>query len=98
MCGKNTRWFMGEKPKALIFTGCVINIPATIFNAVIAPVGLWGDNRYIILSIGVFLQILCNVLMLYTSIIDPGILPATFVSKEAKETVDKKYINIRHKG
>ena len=36
--------------------------------------------------------------MFYTSCVDPGIIPATFVSKEARNKVNSKYININHKG
>ena len=55
MCGHKKRLFMGKSPKALIITGCMINIPATYFNAAVAPVPLWDDYRYLILAIGVFL-------------------------------------------
>ena len=55
MCGRNKRCFMGEKPKALIFTGAMINIPGTFFNAAIAPVPLWGDLSYLLLALGLFL-------------------------------------------
>jgi len=85
---------MGERPNALIFTFCVINIPATLFNILVAPVPLWGEYRYMIVILGVFLQLASTFLMFYTSCIDPGIVPATFISKEAKSKVDKKYINI----
>jgi len=37
-------------------------------------------------------------LMLWTSVIDPGIIPATFYSKDAKFAVDKRYLNIKHKN
>lgn len=99
MCGRTSRCFMGEKPKALLFTGSMINVPATFFNIFVAPVSLFGDtNRYIILAIGVFLQMTSNALMLWTSVIDPGIIPATFYSKDAKFAVDKRYLNIKHKN
>ena len=75
---------MGERPKALIFTGCMINIPATLFNALIASSSLWGESRSLILFLGVGLQILCTVLMLVAGGVDPGIIPATFLSKNAR--------------
>ena len=98
MCGRHARCFMGEQPKALIFTFSMINIPATFFNAAIAPVPLWGEQRYLILTLGIILQIASTILMFYTSCIDPGIVPATLISKDAKSKVDKKYINIKHKN
>jgi len=55
MCGRNARIFMGVQPKALIFTGLVINIPATYFNVLIAPAGLWGDYSYGLTTFGIFL-------------------------------------------
>ena len=97
MCGRHRRCFMGTRPKALIFTGLMINIPATLFNTLIAPVSLWGENRYLLISLGVFLQIMCTVMMIYAGSVDPGIIPATFVSKEAINKVDRKYTCIHNK-
>ncbi len=99
MCKGKSRCFMGRHPKVLLFTGSLINVPATFFNVAIAPVPLWGEpNRYILLSLGVFLQIMCTVLMLWTSTIDPGIIPATFFTKEARYAVDKRYLSIKRKS
>ena len=84
MCGRHARCFMGQQPKALIFTFSVINIPATYFNVAIAPVSLWGEKRHLILIVGILLQIVSTILMFYTSCIDPGIVPATLISKNAK--------------
>ena len=97
MCGRNKRCFFGVQPKALIFTFCMINIPATFFNIAVAPAAIWGDHRYVILALGVFLQILSTALMFLTGSVDPGIVPATFISKEALPKVGKKYVNIKHK-
>ena len=36
--------------------------------------------------------------MLYTGCVDPGIIPATFISRDAINKVDPKYTNIHHKG
>lgn len=36
--------------------------------------------------------------MLYAGGQDPGIIPATFISREARHLVDKKYLSIRHKN
>ena len=98
MCGRKARCFLGEKPKALLFTFMMVNIPATFFNSAIAPVPLWGESKYYILAVGLFLQLTANFLMFYTSMIDPGIVPATFVSKEAFDKLDKKYTHIKHKS
>lgn len=77
----------------------MINIPATYFNALIAPASLWGDSTsYTLLTFGILLQLTCTFLMFYTSCVDPGIIPATFISKEARNKVDKKYISIKHKS
>ena len=38
MIGKDFRLFFGEKPKAIIVTFIIINIPATYFNVMIAGV------------------------------------------------------------
>ena len=90
---------MGEKPKALFVTFLIVNIPATFFNAAIAPVSLWGeDYRYMMVAIGIFLQLAANLLMFYTSMIDPGIVPATFISRDANSKIDKKYKHIKHKS
>ena len=98
MCGSSARLLMGEQPKALIFTGLVINIPATYFNALVATASLWGDYSYGLTLFGIALQLTCTFLMFYTSCVDPGIIPATFISKEARNKVNKKYINIKHKS
>ena len=99
MCGRRTRCFMGHRPKALIFTSFMINIPATFFNAAIAPVALWGNpTRNFLPMFGIFLQIMCNVLMIWTSVVDPGILPATYVSWRARNKIDKKYFQIKNKS
>jgi len=97
MCGRHSRCFFGVKPKALIFTFFVINVPATFFNVAIAPVSLWGEYRNLLVALGVTLQVLSTVLMFYTGCVDPGIVPATFISKDAISKVNKKYINIKHK-
>ena len=55
MFGRNSRLFMGENPKALLVTTALINIPATLFNAIVAPVPLWGDLRYLLVTLGVAL-------------------------------------------
>lgn len=75
----------------------MVNIPATFFNIAIAPASLWGEQRYLLVTLGVFLQVASTVLMFYTGCIDPGIVPSTFLSKEAISKVDKKYVNIKHK-
>ena len=98
ICGRNTRCFMGNRPIALIKTFCMINIPATFFNAAIAPASLWPDNnRYIILGLGVILQLLTNIFLFKVSSTDPGIIPATFISEDAKPHVHKNYTNILFK-
>ena len=38
MIGKNARLFFGEKPKAIIVTFLMINIPSTLFNTLVAGV------------------------------------------------------------
>ena len=55
MCGRRARIIMGENPKALIFTGLMINVPATFFNVFIAPSSLWGNYRYGLMSFGILL-------------------------------------------
>lgn len=75
----------------------MINIPATFFNVAIAPVALWGDYRSLLMALGIFLQVLSTVLMFYTGSVDPGIVPATFISKDAISKVNRKYVNIKHK-
>ena len=93
MCGRRSRCFMGHQPQALIFTGLMINIPATFFNAAIAPVPLWDDEENaLLLVLCISLQILCTVLMIWTSVIDPGIVPATYISKQASDCIEKKYL------
>ena len=73
----------------------MINIPATFFNAFIAPHMLWGENtRFIVLAVGVLLQLLTNIFLFKVSGTDPGIIPATLVSEQAKLHVDKCYTNI----
>lgn len=91
MCGKNSRCFMGSDPKALIKTGLFINIPSTLFNVFVAPSDLWEDKRWIFLGIGLFLQLLTNVLMIATAFQDPGIVPATSISLEAGSRLKPKY-------
>ena len=83
MCGKASRCFMGEAPRAMIKTGFFINIPATLFNVFVAPAELWDKNRWILLGIGVFLQLMTTILMIITGSSDPGIVPATSISLEA---------------
>ena len=99
MCRRNSRCCAGSHPKILLFTGSLINIPATFFNIAIAPVSLWGEpNRYFILALGLFLQIMSTVLMIWTSSIDPGVIPATFYSKDARYAVDKRYLSVKRKS
>jgi len=99
MCGRRARCFMGEQPKALILSASMINVPMTYFNVAIAPVPLWGPTASpIILALGVFLQLASNSLMIWASVIDPGIVPATLVSQQACSKVDKKYLNIKTKS
>ena len=47
---------------------------------------------------GIFLQLMANVLMLMTGTTEPGIVPASFISSEAKTKIHRKYIGIRHKS
>ena len=77
----------------------MINIPATFFNAAIAPVPLWTDKENaLLLILCISLQILCTVLMIWTSVIDPGIIPATYISKQATDCIEKKYLQIKRKA
>ena len=99
LCGKHARCFMGHKPLALVITGLMINIPATFFNTAIAPVPLWdGTDSTLLLVIGIILQITCNVLMIWTSVVDPGIVPATHISLKSISKIDIKYLSVKSKG
>ncbi len=69
----------------------MINIPATFFNVCIAPVDLWQDSKQLILGLGIFLQLLCNALMVATACSDPGVIPATSISLEAGLKLPVKY-------
>lgn len=91
MCGKKSRCLLGNAPLALIKTGLFINIPATLFNVFVAPVELWDEKRWIFFGIGIFLQLLTNLLMFVTASSDPGIIPATSISLEAGTKLHKKY-------
>ena len=99
MCGQHNRCFMGHQPKAILLTALMINLPMTFFNIAIAPAPLWDENtRAILIFLGIILQIASTVLMLWTSIIDPGIVPATHISRHARYHIDKKYLKIKHKS
>lgn len=100
MLGNDFRFFLGERPKALILTFFVINLPMVIFNVFIAAdKAAWGSLTVArsLIAIGIFMQAVCSVLMVVTGARDPGIIPGTFVSFNARSLVDKRYLNIRHK-
>ena len=98
MCGRRSRCFMGQHPKAIIWTFCLINIPATYFNVGIAPRSIWGEEgRLLITCLGIIFQLLTNIFMFNTSCKDPGIIPAAFISEEARKRVPQKYTHIMFK-
>ena len=93
MCGRHNRCFMGHHPKAILLTALMINLPVTFFNIAIASASLWNKNtRAMLVFLGIILQIACTVLMLCTSVTDPGIIPATHISRRARHHIDKKYL------
>ena len=95
MCGRRARCFYGSSPCALFKTWLLINIPTTFYNCAIAASPVWqGNTRWVLLVLGLLLQILTNVLMLRTSCRDPGVIPATWISDEAYMKLPLRYVNI----
>jgi Na+/melibiose symporter-like transporter len=76
------RCFGGDRPDRLIMSSLMINIPGVVFNIfVIKP--LVNDMGYSpLLYVSIVLQILSTVLMFFTGLSDPGIIPKNYFDKE----------------
>ena len=71
----------------------MINIPMTLFNFGIALPSNWFGFPFF-MQVGLILQLVATVFLLTGSMRDPGIIPATFISPQAKRTIDRKYQQI----
>jgi len=95
LCGK-FKIILGCKPKALLGSFAMMNVPLTAFNIIVANPENWGDSP-IVQIIGVILQLICTYFILASGIRDPGIIPGNYCSPQAKRNVPEKYRTINRK-
>ena len=98
MCGSRMRSFFGHRPKFLVITCCLINLPALYFQTcIVSDENLWGKHTTWLTILSVFLQLSSTLMMFVTGCSDPGIIPSLLVSKTAKKYYNKRYIGITFK-
>lgn len=91
------RLFMGRKPRSILTTFFLINVPGTLFNALVATAAPWCTEwtSWLPLGIGVILQVACTVSLLLAGCTDPGVLPTVeYHPKAPLSMIDKRYLEI----
>jgi hypothetical protein len=88
---------MGNAPKAILVSFCLVNVPSIAFNVAVATAEIWCDNN-IPLILGVLFQLMCNYFLFMASFTDPGIIPTVETSIDAPDSIiDDKYRHIKNK-
>ena len=95
MISKHRRCFSGDKPKRLIMSFFLINIPGLVFDLFVVKDISDDYDTQIFLIISICLQFLTTILMFYTGLKDPGVIPKNIYDKQALQQIDKKYHKLK---
>jgi hypothetical protein len=83
--GKSFRMFGGDKPTRLILAFILINLPGLIFHIYVLPDINHVYGQLYLHYLTAFIQALCTILLLFTGLSDPGVIPKNYFDKKALE-------------